>query len=275
MKLPFFFDELLVVIVLYKRKPAESAAYTSVRTALKNFPASPEIFLYDNGPVSTDINGDSVTYFHDPSNSGVSKAYNCASVHAQGTGKVWLLFLDQDTSVTMDFFSSLAKGVTAHAESVAFVPRMMDEKGMLSPFRFSHGRGKRILNIPETLSLDQYRFINSGLLIRLSAVVAAGGYNPQIPLDFSDIDFGSRLKKVTDHFRIIDAPLRHAFSDNNDNADAGLARFGFFCRGAMVMGKESNQLFGYLIYAFLRACHLSFRHKDFRFIREFFDRIHG
>lgn len=275
MELPHFLDELLVVIVLYRMKPAESAAYTSVRTALNNYSALAEIFIYDNSPTSAAVNRDSVTYYHDPSNSGVSKAYNHASIHAQANGKAWLLFLDQDTSVTLDFFRSLAKAIAVHPESVAFVPRMMDEKGMLSPFRFSHGRGKRVSSIAETLSLEQYRFINSGLFIRFSAFVGAGGYNPQIPLDFSDIEFGCRLKKVTDHFRIIDVPLRHGFSGNDDNAEASLKRFRFFCLGAAVMGKESNHFFLYMMHTFVRACHLSFRHKDVRFLREFFQRIHG
>lgn len=275
MELPHFFDELLVVIVLYKMKPAESAAYTSVKTVLNDSPAFAEIFIYDNSPTSAPINSDSVTYCHDPSNNGVSKAYNCASVHAQVRGKTWLLFLDQDTSVTRDFFISLPKAIAAHPESVAFVPRMMDGKGMVSPFRFSRGRGKRISSIGETLSLNRYRFINSGLFIRFSAYVAAGGYHPDIPLDFSDIEFGCRLKKVTDHFRIIDVPLRHGFSDNDDDANASLTRFRFFCRGALVMGKESNHLFLYRMHTFVRACHLSFRHKDVRFFREFFKRIHG
>src|SRR5690349_9074362 len=124
MELPQFFDELLVVIVLYKRSPAQSAACTTINTILHSLPARPAIFIYDNSPDSTIMQVDSITYRHDPANGGVSKAYNCASVHAQANAKSWLLLLDQDTSITVEFLKSLASAVTAHPESVAFVPRI-------------------------------------------------------------------------------------------------------------------------------------------------------
>ena len=269
MELPHFFDELLVVIVLYKRTAAESAAYTTVNSLLDNLAARPEIYIYDNSPSSCIVGNDSVTYCHDPANGGVSKAYNCACIHAQANGKSWLLLLDQDTSTTPEFFRRLATAVTADRESVAFVPRIMDVKGLLSPFRFSGGRGKRMLDTNERLSLDRYRFINSGLLIRVSAFISAGGYNPDIPLDFSDINFGWRLQKITGHFRAIDTPLRHAFSDNAGDANTAAARFRYFCQGAVFMGKESNHPFRYVWSAFLRACHLAYRYRDVAFIRIF------
>jgi glycosyltransferase involved in cell wall biosynthesis len=272
-----FFAELLVVIVLFKRKTRESSAYTSLHTALNISPSFPEIFIYDNSPFSAPIEDSGVIYFHDPKNSGVSKAYNNASVYAGKKNKKWMLFLDQDTSVELSFFEKLQELVVMHPESVALVPHMTDVKGVVSPFYFASGRGKRMKNPAETLPLEKYRFINSGLLIRQSAFVAAGGYDEEIPLDFSDIAFGQRLKKVTDHFRIVDTHLQHQFSDNEIiPVEAALARFNYFRIGAFAMGKNTSGFPVYFILAFMRACHLCFRYKDFRFLTQFFQRpIHG
>lgn len=276
MDLQKFLTDLLVVIVLFRRKPEQSIAYSSLQTAFKILPQVPELLIYDNSPDSASTN-DAMTYIHDPQNSGVSRAYNTASVRAGARSKKWMIFLDHDTRVEPALFQKLADATSKHPKSLAFVPRLTDEKGLVSPFYFASAKGRRIKVTTVTLPLDKYRFINSGLLISHSAFVAAGGYDENIPLDFSDICFGERLKKVTDHFRIIDITLSHGFSDNEKiPVEAALARFGFFCTGAMAMGYISGNVRLYFMRAFMHAWHLCFRYKDFRFVIRLFQQpIHG
>lgn len=276
MDLSKFFEELLVVIVLHKPRPENSSAYASIQTALNILPVLPEIFLYDNSPQNASLNHLQVTYFHDPRNSGVSKAYNDAAVIAAKQNKKWMLFLDQDTNVDQGLFEKFARAMSAHPESVAFVPGMKDRKGLVSPFYFASGRGRRIKTLPEKLSLKAFRFINSGLLIKHSAFIQAGGYDERIPLDFSDIAFGERLSKITDHFRIINATLDHSFSATAKlPLKEALTRFHYFCRGALIMGKISGRVYLYNIRTFIRASYLVCKYRNFGFIKIFLQhRIH-
>jgi GT2 family glycosyltransferase len=265
-----FFNELLVVIVLFRQKPEQSAAYTSLRAILRDFPSIPDIFVYDNSTDPCPVDH-SVVYFHDPENSGVSKAYNIASVYAREKKKKWMLLLDQDTSLKSPFLEVLQESVERHPASMAFVPRLTDVKGWVSPFHFSSGRGTRMSAPDKMLPLKNYRFVNSGLLIRHSAFAAAGGYDEDIPLDFSDIAFGERLRNVTDHFVVIDFSLAHQFTDNEKSPlRTALERFHFFRMGAFAMGKKYGGFPTYYSRAFFRASRLCLRHKNVQFLIQFF-----
>src|SRR5688572_24441325 len=103
MKLDAFVDEILFVIVLYKKQPAESLAYISIRNATQGSSVQPAIFLYDNSPEAHTLNVGGIIYRHDPENGGVSKAYNEGFLVARDTEKKWLMLLDQDTAPDADF----------------------------------------------------------------------------------------------------------------------------------------------------------------------------
>lgn len=277
MDLSKFLAELLVVIVLFNKKPEQSSAYTSIQTALNILPSFPTIFIYDNSPHPSLLTDSQIIYRHDPQNSGVSKAYNEAIVLATKKNKKWMLLLDQDTNVDTIVFQKFLDSTLEHPATVAFVPKMEDEIGLLSPFQFSSGRGKRIEVHKEKFSLEKFRFINSGLLIQCSAFLRAGGYEENIPLDFSDITFGEKLKKITDHFMVIDTTFHHAFSGTTPlKLNEALARFHYFCTGAFNTGKKFGPFYIYFTRAFFRASHLCFKYRSLRFIKIFLQRsVHG
>ena len=276
MQLSKFFQELLVVIVLYKKKTEQSAAYTSIQTTLNILPSFPEIFIYDNSPEPAMPTPPHIAYVHDSGNSGVSKAYNEAMAFATKKNLKWAFFLDQDTKVEPFLFSKFLEAIARHPGSVAFVPSMKDRKGPVSPFLFHSGRGKRIKHVRTIFPLEKFRFINSGLLIQRSAFIEAGGYDEKIPLDFSDISFGERLRKATDHFILIDAALEHAFSPSETlPLIEAQQRFHFYCTGALAMGETTGKVPLYLLRAFLHASHLSLNYKSLRFIKIFLQHAYG
>jgi GT2 family glycosyltransferase len=269
MDAPKLLENLLVVIVLFKQKPEQSTAYHSLHDALGNFYSFPEIFIYDNSPASSRAEPH-ITYIHDPANSGVSKAYNQASMVARRKNKKWMMLLDQDTRVEAEVFEKWSGALTTHPEAVAFVPVIKDRKGIISPFRFSRGRGKRTSVFQKKFSLEKYRFINSGLFIRNDAFVQAGGYDEDIPLDFSDISFGERLRAVTDHFVMIDVSLLHALSGSEKlPLSEALGRFHYFCKGASAMGKKTGRAQLFSLRAFFRASHLCVRYRNSSFLKIF------
>lgn len=270
------FAELLVVVVLYKRRPEESTAYTSLRAAFGNLGADPEIFIYDNSPEPFPVDG-AVAYVHDAQNNGVSRAYNAAVAYGSAKNKKWMVFLDQDTTVHRALFEKWVEARSAHPAAAAFVPVVRDRSGIVSPFRFFVARGWRLKDIKESFPLSGYRFINSGLFIQLDAFITAGGYDERLPLDFSDIAFGESLMKITDRFVVLDTSvLHHLSSANKAPLSEALTRFASFNRGAMVMGRQSDRPCAFLLHRFLRAIRLSFSYKNGNFIGIFLrHRLHG
>jgi GT2 family glycosyltransferase len=220
-----------------------------------------------------------IIYRHDSTNSGVSKAYNEALKIAVERNKAWMLLLDQDTNIEEGLFTNFNSAIARYPDVVAFVPAMKDEEGSLSPFRFASGRGQRIAVDREVFRLDKFRFINSGLLIRCAAFARAGGYDENIPLDFSDIAFGEKLQRVADHFVVVPISLKHSFSGSKNHRmdiEGAVTRFKFFCKGAINMGRTVGPFYVYVNRAFLRGCRLTYEYKSLRFIKIFIERvIHG
>ena len=273
MEVTKFFTDLLVVIVLFRKKPEQSDAFISIHSAIGDSSFFPSIFIYDNSPEAAAVNSQRITYIHDARNRGISRAYNEALTSASRQNKGWMLFLDQDTTVEKGLFKKFTDAVEASDGSVAFVPRMMDRKGQVSPFYFRAGRGRRTKLRGERFALSSFRFINSGLLIRTSALINAGGYDETIPLDFSDISFGERLRKVTDHFEVVDIELNHSFSGTEKPPlEEALRRYHYFLTGAFGMGRNSGSSRLYLIRALMHASRLALRYKNFRFLKVFLQR---
>jgi glycosyltransferase involved in cell wall biosynthesis len=277
MNLSGFLSDLLVVIVLFKKKPENALAVSSLQAACNLLPLSPALFLYDNSPDPSPPSDLHITYQHSATNGGVSKAYNDAVVVATKNNKKWMLFLDQDTIVDRTIFDKFFNSMSKTCGAVAFVPEMRDRMGAVSPFKLVFGGGKRIHLREGKYTLAGFRFINSGLLIESAAFKAAGGYEESIPLDFSDIAFGEKLRKITDHFILIDGSLSLSFS-GTEKMPLSLAveRFHFFCAGALNMGKKFGPFYIYFNRALLRTMHLCFRYKTLQFLKIFFQHAgHG
>ena len=264
-----FLEEILFVIVLYKTRLAESQAYGSIQKVRNSSPGI-SLFIYDNSPQAASPS-DQVIYRHDALNSGVSKAYNEAFQIAERLNKKWMMLLDQDTEVSDSFIEKFFEAVQTSAGSVAFVPMLKDKKGIVSPFRWSLGKGDRITDPPEKLQLKDYRFVNSGLLISCSAFSNVGGYEEKIPLDFSDIAFGEKLMRKTDHFVVVQTVFNHHFSGSVRLSKQEAAdRFHFFCAGAFAMGRIFGRFPVYYLRVLLRALLLSIKFRKVIFFKTFY-----
>jgi len=259
-------DDVLFVVVLY-RKPAQESPPIQLLTALS---LTSVLFIYDNSPQPHDYPSQA-TYVHDPSNGGVSKAYNEAYKTASELEKKWMMLLDQDTSIDEGFLKVLAGSIAMHADACLFAPLLIDRRGVVSPFQWNGSRGIRLSRVGTTLGLKYFRFQNSGLVVRSDAFAKVGGYDEEIDLDFSDIAFGERMRRITEKFVVVDYRLRHGFSETECvTADHALHRYQKFCRGAFALGRSLEKRWQFYLRALARGLKLSWRHKDASFLRIFF-----
>ena len=194
---------VLAVIVLYKMQPSDSATFRTLQVAISNLQdgqADIKILLYDNtlGGQNVGELPAGVQYVADVQNGGLATAYNYALEIADKGGFDWLLTLDQDTSLPVDFLQKVchaAMFVAPMDNVVAIVPCISSDGRALSPFSLMK-RWTLTRNIPNGfvgIPLVNVYAVNSASTIKVSALKAVGGYDPRFHLDFSDLAIYHRL----------------------------------------------------------------------------------
>ena len=197
--------KLLAVIVLYKLKPAESATLNTLQASIARLEpgrADVIILLYDNTPGGQDpgVLPATVQYRADTENGGLARAYNYALGVADEEGSSWLLTLDQDTSLPLNFVDNVchaAEFVTPTDSIAAIVPLISDHGRVLSPKMFL-SRWALMRLLPANfigIAPGEISAINSAATIRVSALKAIGGYDPRFYLHASDVVLFHRLNR--------------------------------------------------------------------------------
>jgi GT2 family glycosyltransferase len=270
-----FFERVLVVIVVYKKRLQETPAFESI-AALQSDTAKLLVYVYDNSPMPQEVNVGNVFYFHDQLNSGVSRAYNMAFEFARKAGKKWMLLLDQDSQIPLSTFAAYPVAVGIFNRQEVFVCEMKDEKKTVSPYRVRFGKGWRSTNLaPGTLSFDSYYVINSGMLITVDGFAKAGGYDPDFPLDLSDVVFCDRLKVHEKSFVLVNGKGIHALSANDpvQSAEQARSRFTIFCDALFNYKAKYNSSAWVNVPLLSRALRLSIHHRHFFFLKFALKRI--
>ena len=269
-----FLDELLVVLVIYKMKIAESAAYHSLTQALMTIGSSTSLFVYDNSPYIQRPPNDSVwsiQYVHDASNPGVSKAYNEGFGFAKERNKKWLLLLDQDTTFPSHSVEEYFKAASSHP---IVVPILKDRFGTVSPLRFYFGGGQRVKRSEgnAVMNLNDFLFHNSGLLVATETFERAGGYDEDLKLDFSDFAFVHRLRMHNKEFALANFYCSHGLATSEvKTRDERLTRFESYVSAGKYFKKtyaHSDQFL--LTRFFLRGVKLCLQYRTHKFMLAIF-----
>ena len=264
-------DDLLIVIVLFRQSLVECASYQSLVNAKGYAKNSPALLIYDNSPepIDTTSLSSGLIYVHNPTNPGVSKAYNEAYKIARQLNKNWLLLVDQDTEFPSSILLDYSNAILANPQINIFAPLLLDAKNLVSPFQMRLGRGNRIKALKAGLySIKQFKMVNSGMLISLDSFEKAGGYDERFALDYSDLSFLDRVFKNESYFALIPTQCSHDFSDTKDKPDllTTLDRFKLFCK-ATCLYKEISIHSVILVWIIIpRAFKLAFKMKNLRFI---------
>lgn len=196
-------------------------------------------------------------------NPGVSACYNLAARRAAQFGAEFLLLVDQDLADAEALLATLERAVAAMPDESVWCPRLTGPDGrILSPFRVVGGVARPCAPAPGP---DRGRLfaVNHGLLVRLTAYQAAGGYDEAIGLDFADFAFCARLQRTGQRLAVAEGALAHDWSSHAaTDRDRELARFARFVQGgvAWMRGYPGNALC--LPWIALRAIRLALRHRD-------------
>lgn len=270
-----FIDSLTVIIVVYNTALEDCESFQSIKRICESGDC-PHIFVYDNSAQPQQIYnypGMQITYLHDPTNPGVSKAYNAGAAHARNHQKEWVLLLDQDTTLPATILAEYEKAVKKNPGIFLFVPILYLNNGKIfSPCIYAFKRGFHPGHIaPGTHSFKWLSPVNSGILVNTTAFWEVGGYNEKVKLDFSDFQFIRRFRKIYPRFYVIDEKCKQDFSDDTVSFSSQAIRFSYYCEGAGNIEKDGiwDQM-QYSIILFLRALRLTLRYRHFGFIRTFY-----
>ncbi len=226
---------LLVVIVLYKLRPSESAALETLNAAI--FRSNPngsyiKILLFDNTPGAVDPGSlpDGVLYEAAKQNEGLASAYNRALEFASREGVDWLLTLDQDTSLPDNFLSALgaiASSIGSDPKVAAIVPQVFDKTRLVSPSWWHWDTFPKYFPVGFVgVSHRNASAFNSASTLRVSAVRSVGGYDSRFWLDYSDAYLYRKLYKHGMYIYVAgNIHVQHQFSVLDMNRSVSVARY--------------------------------------------------
>jgi glycosyltransferase involved in cell wall biosynthesis len=226
---------ILAIIVVYKMNPLATPSFVSLQRAAAKVSSdrlSLKILLYDNTCPAEDPGSmpDGVEYYAAKENLGLSSAYNYALSLAASQGDHWLLTFDQDSEVPANFLdrlTDLAAAVESDLSIAAIVPFITESGKTHSPYWFLAGAFPRYYKTGTTgiAVHDTYAF-NSAAMLRVSALIEVGGYNPWFWLDASDGYIFRQLHRC--HKRIFiagDLQILHDFATTNLETKVSLKRY--------------------------------------------------
>lgn len=238
-----FFKNTLAVLVLYNEKLEHSNTFLSLNKAIPNGQTL-DLFIHDNSPESQEINTFekfNINYVHNPSNPGVSAAYNYGGEFANKKSKKWLLLLDQDTIFNENIFEEYWKSQQDNEGIFLFTPLLkIKENIILSPCKFNfYGTHLRSINFGINYFKNNSP-INSGILVSVNAFYKAGGYNERVALDLSDHQFIERFKMIYKRYFLVNSIGLQNFSAIEDNKEKQLTRFRYYCLGIFNFETQSS-----------------------------------
>jgi len=218
---------LFVVVVLYKRMAGESQTCISLANQIEITHVD-RVLLYDNSPVA---NSGPIppgwTYFHDPDNGGLARAYNHALAEAKSKGCRWMLLLDQDSELPADFLHAVQKGMRAmepRTDVVALVPVVRLGARRLSPVIPMLGR-ERPYHKCNVIESRWLMAINSGTCVRVGFIEEIGGFCSDFWLDYLDHWLFRKIAQCNKSIYITDAVIEHALSVADMNSGMSVERY--------------------------------------------------
>jgi GT2 family glycosyltransferase len=228
-------NQIVAVIVLYKRLPEQSQTIASLGTVFARNPEllhSIRVILFDNSPkgleqVSLSFPCD---YYHSDRNVGTSGAYNHALQLAETGLFPWLLLFDQDTKVSAEFLPRMIEyshALLGQTEIGAVVPFIYSHGSLVSPTKVE--RFNRMSPVPSSFSgiYRQRAFaVNSATLMRVQTLREIGGYSDEFWLDLSDIYvFQAMYRKGRYLYIAGDLTLQHSITTMDYDNDMAPERY--------------------------------------------------
>jgi GT2 family glycosyltransferase len=193
--------QTLAVMVRYKTPLEDSRTLRGLRDALQENPAlasAYRVLIWDNSPepIADPRLPASFLYRHSKANLGPSGAFNEARRYAREHGQTWMLLLDQDMEIHAEFLLAMLRhrrAVEGRSEIAAIAPTVCVGDIVVSPRRQRFNCLRPYPPKESGVAPGEAIAINSGCMVRVSAVEQIGGFSTDFWLDYSDMDLFHRF----------------------------------------------------------------------------------
>jgi GT2 family glycosyltransferase len=227
--------QIVAVVVLYKRLPEQSQTINSLAAifaANSDLLDSIEVILFDNSPKPLDGIRLSFphTYGHAGRNVGTSGAYNYAMEFAEAKGVPWLLLLDQDTTLSVEYLPRMLEYshlLQERKEIGSVVPFIYSSGLLISPRKLGRFNHHSKISPPVDGFFPHKAFaVNSATLMRVEALREIGGYSDDFWLDLSDVYVFHAMYQKGRHIYVAgDLTLQHSLTSTNFDHDMAPERY--------------------------------------------------
>lgn len=219
-------NDVLVVVVLYKRAFEDVPCALRLKHWLATDRLAPTRFrlthclVYDNSPVMQPFNLDRhkiIEVFHDPNNGGTKAAYLYALKAAIERECEWILLLDHDTDLPIDFFTCVEhtlKAVVPDLMTAAVVPHIFDRDNLISPSCItSYGRvGSWRTTGEKNRRFSSLTAIASAALVRTESLAVVLPIPANFSLDYLDHWLFRELQRHGESIAVSSARVEHSLS---------------------------------------------------------------
>ena len=261
---------LFPILVVYQTTLSQSITY---QTLLRGSSAD-RFLVYDNSPASyehCESLPDAAIYHRDTANGGLPAAYNYGAQLARQLGYTHVLLLDSDTTFPEDAWEVYLSHLS---EKELMGPSLLLADGR--PFSPCYVGGWKVkgVRLPEGQHpLQQYHLVNSGLCVPLSLFEAAGGYPPQVRLDFADFQFQQRVQRHVPTFRLLPIVGKQDFSNDERSTSKLLRRFRLYLESARHCQFDTNrQRLQHHVAVWRHLLALTLRQRSLAFLRAYFQK---
>jgi GT2 family glycosyltransferase len=180
-----------------------------------------DLLIVDNTPQAQIVPAEYAgRYLHDGLNPGLAERYHYALGLAATEGFDWLMLLDHDTVVTSEYLAEVwARVGSVGPDVVALVPRLTERGVVCSPAEPPALGPPRAWQAEGPASARLIAF-NSGAVLRVSAMLAIGGFSKEFPLDYLDHATFAALQDKGGLVYVLGAALEHELSSNTERKGA-------------------------------------------------------
>lgn len=252
----FTSQHILGILVLYKCTLEESKTFKSLVKSFKEKSYFLNLLVYDNSPSKSfnvthhrnlNIN---IFYIHDKNNSGLSSAYNYGLKLANTKGIPWILLLDQDTELPInyiDIFLNTLNRNFSHRIVCAFPYVFTYDKKMISPSKiFCGGIIRPYKKIKNGEIYGRVSGINSGTFLSVNYITEIGGFCSDYPLDMLDHWYFNMIFRMKRGVYLLDAKIFHNLSINSFAQEVSPNRYTSILKGENLL--FSHNLCNRLVY---------------------------
>jgi GT2 family glycosyltransferase len=200
------------VIVIYNTEISQSETCNNICKILNH---DIEVIIVDNSIITNNnaelSQNNGWRYLNMHGNKGLSKAYNAVLDFLNGKDGV-VIWFDDDTNVTQQYFDSLEEAVLTKKQCDIFAPMIQGQDGKFwSPNEYHYLKNKQLKSSDQKIDNRKFNAINSCTAVRLK-VYDQYRYDERLFLDQVDHDFFEKQRKLKRSFYKLDVIIQHNFS---------------------------------------------------------------